>query len=97
VATVICSRRLLEDLACALAPVRRQDMAAARLMAAAAGTTLRALELSPMLGRRIEGDLRELVISSGAKGLVALYRFIAARDEVRVLALRPQREMGFRP
>ena len=44
-ATVICSRRLLEDLACALAPVRRQDMAAARLMAAAAGTTLRAVIL----------------------------------------------------
>lgn len=51
-------------------------------------------------GRRVcstEGDLRELVISCGRTGYIALYRFVVARDEVRILALRHQREIGFVP
>ena len=51
----------------------------------------------PLVGRRIEGDLRELVISFGATGYIALYRFIVQQDEVRVLALRHQREIGYLP
>jgi len=55
------------------------------------------LAAHPLVGRRIEGDLRELVISFGATGYVALYRFVVQQDEVRVLALRHQREIGFLP
>jgi hypothetical protein len=97
VATVVCSRRFLDDLARAFAQVRERHPAAAPVMSGATTTTLRALELNPLLGRRIEGDLRELVISSGATGLIALYRFIASRNEVRVLALRGHRELGYQP
>jgi plasmid stabilization system protein ParE len=43
------------------------------------------------------GELRELVISYGRTGYVALYRFVIGRDEVRILALRHQRELGFLP
>ncbi len=30
-------------------------------------------------------------------GYVALYRFVASKDEVRILAIRHQRELGFQP
>ena len=55
------------------------------------------LAAHPLVGRRVEGDLRELVISFGATGHIALYRFVVQRDEVRVLALRHQREIGYLP
>jgi plasmid stabilization system protein ParE len=55
------------------------------------------LAAHPLLGRRIEGELRELVISCGRTGYLALYRFLVQRDEVRVLALRTQRELGVVP
>jgi hypothetical protein len=39
----------------------------------------------------------KLVISYGLTGYVALYRFVVSQDEVRILALRHQREIGFLP
>jgi len=55
------------------------------------------LAVHPLIGRRVEGEVRELVISYGQGGYVALYRFVVRLDEVRILALRPQRELGFVP
>jgi plasmid stabilization system protein ParE len=55
------------------------------------------LATHPFVGRRVEGDLRELVISYGATGYIALYRFDIQQDQVRVLALRHQREIGYLP
>jgi len=55
------------------------------------------LATHPLVGRRIEGDLRELVISYDATGFIALYRFVVLSDEVRVLALRQQRGLGYLP
>jgi plasmid stabilization system protein ParE len=55
------------------------------------------LAAHPLVGRRIEGELRELVISLGATGYIALYRFVVRRNQVRVLALRHQREIGYLP
>lgn len=49
----------------------------------------------PLIGRRIEGEIRELVISFGKNGYVALYRFAAEQDLVRVLAIRHQRELDY--
>ena len=48
----------------------------------------------PLVGRIVEHGLRELVISRGQTGYVALYRFDAAHDQVIVLAIRHQRELG---
>lgn len=53
------------------------------------------LQRHPLIGRPIEGNLRELVISQGAAGYVALYRFLAMEDRVDILAIRHQREAGF--
>jgi plasmid stabilization system protein ParE len=47
---------------------------------------------SPLVGRAVRGGLRELVIGTGARGYVALYRYAADQGEVTVLAIRAQRE-----
>jgi plasmid stabilization system protein ParE len=49
------------------------------------------------MGRPWSGapDLRELLIPFGDSGYVALYRHVAARDTVVILALRHQTEAGY--
>lgn len=47
----------------------------------------------PLVGRIAESGLRELVISRGRSGYVALYRFDAGADRVFMLAIRHQREL----
>jgi plasmid stabilization system protein ParE len=54
-----------------------------------------ALERHPLIGRLVEAGLRELLISYGKSGYVALYDFLEAEDVVLVLALRHQREAGY--
>ena len=49
----------------------------------------------PQIGRPAEEGLRELVISYGKTGYLALYRFDPIRDQVRVLAIRHQRELDY--
>jgi plasmid stabilization system protein ParE len=51
---------------------------------------------SPLIGRPVKGGMRELVIGRDSRGYVALYRFVASMDTVFVLAIRSQRERGFR-
>lgn len=53
------------------------------------------LRRHPLVGRPAEGGLRDLVISRGKSGYVALYDYYADIDTVLVLALRHQREAGF--
>lgn len=48
----------------------------------------------PLVGRIVESGMRELVISRGQSGCVALYRFDADFDQVFILAVRHQRELG---
>ena len=50
----------------------------------------------PLIGRRVEAELRELVVSRGNSGYLALYVYDAARDLVRILRVRHQREAGYR-
>jgi plasmid stabilization system protein ParE len=52
------------------------------------------LERHPLLGREVEHGLRELVISRGRTGYVALYRLREGDDTVLVLAVRHQRELA---
>ncbi len=53
------------------------------------------LERHPLIGREADGPLRELVISRGRSGCVALYSFEQIHDTVLVLAIRHQREAGY--
>ena len=50
----------------------------------------------PEIGRKVHFGQRELVISRGRTGYLALYRFLPHLDRVLVLALRHQRESGYK-
>ena len=56
------------------------------------------LEAHPKIGRPTGAGsaLRELVISHGESGYIALYEHAPAEDLVRIVALRHQREAGYR-
>jgi toxin ParE1/3/4 len=56
------------------------------------------LESSPLIGRPAGGTagMRELVISNGAHGYLALYRFLPELDTVFVTAICSQRELRYR-
>jgi plasmid stabilization system protein ParE len=49
----------------------------------------------PLIGRPCEHGLRELLISYGKSGYVALYSHEKPQDLVLVLAIRHQREAGY--
>lgn len=49
----------------------------------------------PRIGRPLEHGLRELVISRGKSGYLALYDYDELADMVLVLALRQQREQDY--
>lgn len=72
------------------APSRIREMIAA----------LDILESHPLIGRRYEDpavpDGRALIIGRGARGYVALYQYSEKLDTVFVLALRAQREAGYK-
>lgn len=53
------------------------------------------LEQNPLIGRPVRADLRELVIGHGARGYVALYRYVEELNTVFVLAIRGQQESGY--
>ena len=51
---------------------------------------------SPLIGRPVRGGKREVVIGRNARGYVALYRYAARIDTAFVLAIRSQREAGYK-
>ncbi|MCC7259379.1 MAG: type II toxin-antitoxin system RelE/ParE family toxin [Gammaproteobacteria bacterium] len=96
-ATVVYAGRALDHLERAFDFIRRENPAAAINAVQAITSAITLLAEHPLAGRRVHGEIRELVISFGATGFVALYRFVAWRREVRILAIRHQRELGYRP
>ena len=93
-AGVIYSERILDDL----------ERLSVFLIGNDAETALDTIELieeavlilrrHPLIGRPVDPDLRELVISRGRSGYVALYSFEAYQDTVLILSIRHQREAG---
>lgn len=51
---------------------------------------------NPLIGRPVRGGKRELIIGRGSRGYVALYRYVAKIDMVFLLAVRSQRESGYK-
>lgn len=96
-AQVVYSARSLRHMERAFQFLRDQNPTAAADAVIAIQSAVDNLAAHPLIGRRIEGELRELVISYGPTGYIALYRFVIAQDEVRILAIRHQRELGFQP
>jgi len=56
---------------------------------------LNILQRHPRIGCPLEAALRELVISRGRTGYLALYEYDEVSDLVIVLAVRHQREQGY--
>ncbi len=56
---------------------------------------LNILEQHPKIGRPVAQGLRELVISRGKTGYLALYQYDESADAVIVLAVRHQREQDW--
>ena len=96
-AQVVYSARSLAHIERAFQFLRDKNPAAALDAVSAIQSAVDNLVAHPLTGPRIEGELRQLVISYGQTGYVALYRFVVSQDEVRILAIRHQRELGFQP
>ena len=73
----------------------QHDPRAARAAAEAIVEVVSVLERHPLIGRPAEAGMRELIISRGRTGYVALYDWLEAIDTVVILALRHQREAGY--
>jgi addiction module RelE/StbE family toxin len=57
---------------------------------------VRILQTHPLIGRPVqESAMRELVISRGRSGYLALYHYDASEDVAVIHAIRHQREAGF--
>ena len=54
------------------------------------------LVTSPLIGRPVAFGQRELIISTGASGYLALYRYDPMQDTVFILAVRSQRERDYK-
>ena len=72
------------------------DVGSAPGRIAAIVDALQLLQNSPLIGRPVANGKRELVIGKGARGCVALYRYVEAIDVVFVLAVRSQRESRYK-
>lgn len=53
------------------------------------------LSRHPLIGRSVDENIRELIISRGATGYVALYSLEENKNSVLILAIKHQREAGF--
>ena len=95
-AQVIYSEAALADLDRLAEFLLGHDAPSAPETFASLASAVAVLERHPLIGRRVRDEFRELVISRGRTGYVALYRFDPAFDVMRVLRVRPQSEAGYR-
>ena len=56
---------------------------------------LQILQHHPLVGRIVEHGYRELIISRGHTGYIALYKFDVKKDAALILTIRHQREGGY--
>ncbi|MBA3392226.1 MAG: type II toxin-antitoxin system RelE/ParE family toxin [Deltaproteobacteria bacterium] len=71
------------------------DPALARAQVVAIRDAIKILGHHPLIGRLVKQGLRELVISIGKTGFLALYRYIPRRGQVSILRIRHQRELDY--
>jgi plasmid stabilization system protein ParE len=95
VAQVIYSPQALDQLERLVEFLLEEDPSAAASAKHAIVSGVDVLGEHPLVGRHVAGELRELLISFGRTGYVALYRFIPSRSIVRILGFRHQRELHY--
>ena len=89
------SARALADLLRLTEFLLESDPSAAAETAELIEEAIQLLRRHPLIGRPVEHGLRELVISRGRTGYVALYDYEEAEDAALILAIRHQREAGY--
>lgn len=94
-AQIIYSKRALADLDRLTDFLLQNDPAAALETADLIIEAVEVLENHPLIGWETEAELRELVISRGKSGYLALYSYESRQDAVLVLSIRHQREAGY--
>lgn len=93
--TLSYSERALEDLERLARFLDERDPATATATARLIVSALEILRAHPQIGRLAERPLRELVISRGRTGYVALYVYDEGTDTATIHAIRHQREAGY--
>jgi hypothetical protein len=94
-ATLSYSARAVADLERLTDFLLESDPHAATETLALIGEAIGLLVRHPFIGRPLSDGLRELVISRGKTGYVALYSIEEIDDAVLILAIRHQREAGY--
>ncbi len=94
-ASVAYSARALQHLERSFEFIAEHDPRAALAATSAIRSAIEILAEHPLIGRPRGDDLRELIISYGKTGYVALYEFLPHIEQVRVLAIRHQRELDY--
>lgn len=92
---LVLSPRALQDLERLADFLLAGDPEAARTTGAILVDGLQILKHHPLVGRIVEHGYRELLVSRGRTGYIALYRFDVARDTALILTIRHQREGGY--
>jgi plasmid stabilization system protein ParE len=96
-AAVVYSARALRHLSRIFETLAETDPAKALAAARAIRSVIELLSEHPLIGRLVRQELRELVISHGRTGYLALYRYRPLKKRVEVLAIKHQRELDYRP
>lgn len=94
-ASLVYDERALADLERLAEFLRESEPASAETTFDLIEGAIDVLAAHPLIGRRVLGQLRELIISRGRTGYLALYEYQASTDRVIVRAIRHQREAGF--
>lgn len=72
-----------------------QDSKAAKRALETISDAVLILQSHPEIGRPAEEGMRELVISRGRTGYIALYDFLEPINQALILAIRHQSETGY--
>jgi len=94
-ASLVYDEHALADLERLAEFLRESDSASAESTFDLIEEAIDVLAAHPLIGRRVWGELQELIISRGRTGYIALYEYQASADRVIVRAIRHQREAGF--
>ena len=92
---LVLSPRALQDLERLADFLLASDPETARHTGAVLISGLQILKHHPLVGHIVEYGYRELVISRGRTGYIALYKFDVAKDVALILTIRHQREGGY--
>jgi plasmid stabilization system protein ParE len=95
VATARLTARAVADLERIFEFVAASDPKRALAVTESLRDAIDVLTRHPLVGRRVEDGMRELVAGSGKSTFVARYRWYPDSEQVLVLAIRHAREVGY--